>query len=342
MKRLTVNVVVLLTVLFFQSGDVVADPTIIGNALVAGMKSLGAKPGAKDICVLTNANYVRLQGTTTEAYVDIIASKTGCSVGKRNFLFVNLRVQQGLLICLLNATTNQLYVIRYDGEKVRSEQIMMSEKKMRERGYLRTIGQGILGADGFSVATILGAWKIGAPYDLLKAGELHSHICPGTIMGYLTSKAILEHYALEDGEDYFLIGSPNECKEDVFQVMLGITPGSGKLAIKHLGEGQVEKNEKYKLMGILLRWSPELERRIGIVLGINRDALLTVTKLNKKMERGLKLAAIFDLIGYLTNYNDFFIPLKEFPVTPGLKRKLMMAGVNPYEELGMSGAGHVE
>ncbi|MDH3347325.1 MAG: FmdE family protein [Desulfobulbaceae bacterium] len=342
MKRLTINIFISFVVLFFVSGYALADPAIVSNAIVGAMKSLGIKPGAKDICVLTNANYVRLQGNTTESYVDVIANKTGCSIGKKNFLFVNLRVQEDLVICLLNATTDQLYVIRYDGDKLRSEQIVMSEKKMRERGYLRVLGQGVLGADGFSVATILGAWEIGAPYDLLKAGELHGHICPGTIMGYLTSKAILDQYPLDAGEGYYLIGSPNECKEDVYQVILGITPGSGKLAIKHLSEGQVEENEKFKLMGILLRWSSEMDRRIGVVLGINRDALLTVTKLDKKMERGLKLAAIFDLMGYLDNYNDFFIPLKEFSVTPGLRRKLMMAGVNPYEELGMSGSGHVE
>jgi len=337
-KHVLFNMLLFMVIAFF-SCRVEAGTGDVHKALVDGMKILGAKHGAQSLAVLTNANYARLQGKTTEVYVDMIAEATGCSIGRRNLLFVNLRVQKDLLICLLDAVGDKCHVIRYDGLEIRAETIAMDEKLMRERSYMRSLGQSILGEDGFGVATILGAWEKGAPYDLLKVGELHSHICPGVIMGYIVSQAIMEHYPLADREDYYLIGSPNECKEDVYQVMLGITPGSGKMAIKHLGEGQVEENEKIKLMGILLRWSPELERRIGVVLGINRDAMLAVTKLDKKMERGLKLAAIFDLIEYLPHYNDFFIALKEFPVDPGLRRKLMLAGVNPYEELGLQGGG---
>ena len=337
MKKHVLSKVLLFFIMIFLSGRVEAGSNVVHQALMDGMKILGVERGAQSLAVLTNANYVRLQGKTTEIYVDMIAQATGCSIGRRNLLFVNLRVQKDLLICLLDAAGDKCHVIRYDGSGIKAETLAMDEKLMRERGYLRTLGQSILGEDGFSVATILGAWEKGAPYDLLKVGELHSHICPGVIMGYIVSQAIMEHYPLADREDYYLIGSPNECKEDVYQVMLGITPGSGKMAIKHLEEGQAEENEKIKLMGILLRWSPELDRRIGVVLGINRDAMLAVTKLDKQMERGLKLAAIFDLIEYLPHYNDFFIALKEFPVDPGLRRKLMLAGVNPYEELGLKG-----
>lgn len=299
------------------------------------MKVLALEKGAEDLGVLTNARYVRLGGETTERYVSILETLTGCSFSKGNFLFFNERPKESLLIVLANRKTMQAVVIRYDGSKGQSKFLSLTDNDIQAPDFYFNATLGASGKETFNIVTILSAWFAHAPYDFLQCTELHGHLCPGVLFGYYSAKGLLEKYPLLEGEKYIFIASPNECKDDAFQVLLGLTPGKKNLIVKPVHKDQIQKKEGIILTGIMIKWNENKKNGLGIVLGIDAAAIQAVTKVNQHMPPNMKILAVRKLVKHLDDSADFFTVEREFPVDIALKEQLMLAGTNPYVVLGM-------
>ena len=332
MKKISLFCFILLS---YAASGVCAESGL--TALVgSSLQQLQVAKGSGDLAALTNANYVRLRGQTTEKYVDEIAAATGCSVGKGNMLFFNERPHNVILVALGNKKTFQSIVLRYEGEAWTSGPLSLRGEDMEKADYFWKAVQGVGGKQSFHVISILGAWMLGVPYDYLKSAELHSHICPGLFFGYIMAKGVEANMPLREYENYIYIGSPNECKEDAMQVVLGVTGGKRTMFIKKLAQNQLVEIPGRVITGIVVRWSKMENKGTGLVVSIDLDAIKKVTKVGKEMPANLKLLAARKLNGRLTETEMFFRIEKEFQVDKELKEKLVMAGVNPYELLAMT------
>ncbi len=333
--RLCSSSVVFIFVLLLLPVNGISQVSGITPFVQDAMKMLALEKGAEDLGMLTNARYVRLDGKTTEQYVYDIETLTGCSIGKGNLLFFNERPDEALLIVLAHRKTMQCVVIRYDGIKGKVNALSLKESDIRDPDFFWNATPGASGKETFHIASILSAWFAGAPYDFLQCAELHGHVCPGIIFGYFTAKGIAAKYPLRPGEKYIFIASPNECKDDAVQVVLGLTPGKKNLIVKPVNKGQIKKAADKIITGILIKWSDNENKGLGVVLAVDLAAVKAVTEVDQQMPRNLKLLAVRRLFGRLPDYLDFFSVEKEFPVTRELKEKLVRAGTNPYVVLGM-------
>lgn len=95
----------------------------------------------------------------------------------------------------------------FDGDALTKAKAQINpEKILSAEGWSEV--QKTFGPDAFSLTSILFGWALGAPWGLLKAAELHDHLCPGLISGYLLMNFIRERYPLEEGKSYLFIACP--------------------------------------------------------------------------------------------------------------------------------------
>lgn len=333
--RMFCRLTVCLFILLWLPGNGFAEVSGITSLVQNAMKVLALQKGAEDLGVLTNARYVRLGGKTTEQYVSALETLTGCSIGKRNLLFFNERPQNALLIALANRKTKEAIVIRYDGSQGKSKFLSLRDNNIQDPEFFFNATLGASGKETFHIVTILSAWFAHAPYDFQQCTELHGHLCPGVLFGYFTAKGLLERYPLLEGEKYIFIASPNDCQDDAIQAVLGLTPGKRNLIVKPVHKKQIEKKEGVILTGIMIKWSEFKQKGLGLVLGVDSDAIQAVTKVDQQMPRNMKILAVRKLLEHLDDSADFFTVEREFPVSKELKEQLMQAGTNPYVVLGM-------
>ncbi len=340
MKRKTVLFATLAGCLFALlwlpvSGVAAVSP--IAGLIQDAMKVLALEKGGEDLGVLTNARYVTLSDKTTEHYITDIENLTGASMGKGNLLFFNERPKDSLLIIVAHRSKMQCVVIRFDGTQGETKFLSLKDSDLRDSDFFWNATLGASGKETFNIVSIISAWFAGAPYEFMHCVELHGHICPGIFFGYFTSKGILEKYPLLRGEKYILIASPNECKDDAFQVLLGLTPGKQNLIVKPVDKRLIKQKAGHYATGILIKWSESKQSGLGVVLSIHFDAIKAAIKMDfgQHSSRNEKLLAARKLTEHLSEYADFFSVEKEFTVTKELKNELMRAGTNPYVLLGM-------
>ncbi len=326
---------VCLFVLLWLPGSGFAAVSGITPFVMDAMKVLKLEKGAEDLGVLTNARYVRLGGKTTEQYVPVLEALTACSIAKGNLLFFNERPEESLLVALANRKTMQAVVIRYDGSQGKSKFLSLKDSDIQDPEFFWNATLGAAGKETFHIVSILSAWFANTPYDFRQCAELHGHLCPGVLFGYFTVKGLLQKYPLLPGEEYIFIASPNECKDDAFQVLLGLTPGKRNLVVKPVDKKQIKTNTEMLLSGIILKWSRSKQQGLGIVVGIDSDAIQKITKVNQQTPRNMKILAVRTLLDHLDDSADFFTAEREFPLSKALKEQLMQAGTNPYVLLGM-------
>ncbi|MDY6836378.1 MAG: FmdE family protein [Thermodesulfobacteriota bacterium] len=299
----------------------------VRDAIKKGLKELKADKGSTELCAITDATYVRVNGKTSEAYVDVIQEETGCSVGKGNLLFFHRATCHPLKIALFRKENKQCFVIDCDGDKVQTQQYDLGLEVTSKPGFWKEVG-GPLAPDAFTVGTIAHAWASGAPQDLLKCAEFHNHLCAGVSSGYMIAKVIRDRYPLKKGERYTWIASPAFCKEDAVQMLLDVTAGKKSLIVEKLTESQ-EKNIAFENpAGILVVWNQKKGKGKGVVFDFNWDKAR-----RKDMD---KLKTMLGMLPYLERPDAFVGVVKEFDVTPQMLQRLTTAETNPYKWLDLT------
>ncbi|MDY6989318.1 MAG: FmdE family protein [Thermodesulfobacteriota bacterium] len=299
----------------------------VRGAVREGLKELKADKGSAELCAITDATYVRVNGKTSEAYVDVIQEETGCSVGKGNLLFFHRTTGHPLKVALFCKDIKQCFVISYNGDQVQTQRYDLGLEVASKPGFWKDV-DGPLAPDAFTVGSMAHAWASGAPQDLLKCAEFHNHLCAGVSSGYMIAKFIMKSYPLGKGERYTWIASPVSCKDDAVQMLLDVTPGKKSLVGEKLTESQ-EKNIGFENpAGILVVWDQKKSKGKGVVFDFNW----------KKAQRKDKdkLKTMLGMLPYLERPETYVGIIREFDVTQQMLERLTRAERNPYKWLDLA------
>lgn len=350
MKTIAILSLIMLLCSGFTGTAAADDPIDITSAVQDAMVALGVTSPTPDLCVLTDAGYVKVDGKTTQGCIAILREETGCSIGDGNLLTIHRPTDKPLWFAIFdNATKDCVYTIYKDDAFTATKVNIAEENTTTNNGWI--VVKKAIGPDAFSIACIANAWGYGAPYDLLKCAEFHNHLCPGLMSGYLITDYILENYPLGAGESYTWIGCPNWCKEDAIQVRLDLTSGK-TLLIGKQRSGELFVKEK-PLAGILIRWNSTSESGRGVAFRYDWGEMcnLSGTNLSDFKPPGGKTNPIFwttrikGSLGFIPYINDpgTFVSLAadEFTVTSGQLARVKEAGVDPYVEFGLEAPAEV-
>lgn len=297
----------------------------IRGAIRDGLKDLNAKKGDAQLCAMTDATYVRVNGKTSEHYVGLIQEETGCTVGKGNLLFFHRHMNYPLKIAIFRRDTKECVVISYDGRETKAKKYDLGLDASSEPGFWKKVDPP-LAPDAFTIVTFLHAWAMDAPHDLLKCAEFHNHLCPAVTAGYMIARFVMSKYPLQKGERYKWIASPLYCKDDVVQVLLDVTAGKKDLYMRRLTKAEKEDLKYKNVAGILLVWNKNDKRGNGVVVEFNWD----------KARKKDKLKMMLGMIPYLEKPHEFVRVVKEFDVTPQILERLTMAETSPYKWLDLT------
>lgn len=337
MKRMTAIVIFFLTILFFLSNPL-SSCTEIEKAISEAIAELGLERGDRRMAVLTNLGYVETKGISMLELGKILERTTGCRQWEGNLLFFHSRQERPLRIAILRKDKGDLACISCEGGILKMVKTNISIDRIVDKNGISEV-QKVLGADTFSIVSILLAWSFGAPYPLLKAGELHNHICPGLIHGYMIANFIKEKYPLTEGQSYVFISSPPWCKDDTIQTILDLTPGKRTLFVMGLAEEQKSKLLDKDVAGILIIRQKEKKEMKGAVIRFDTQKLhLSLgAQIDEKnpLESRLKLVSL--LIPNLGKHNEFVSVAKEFDLDQSMLQRITQAGKNPYSEIGFEG-----
>jgi formylmethanofuran dehydrogenase subunit E-like metal-binding protein len=271
-------------------------------------------------------------------------------MGKGNLLFFHRSVTNPLKIVLFEKDTGDAVVITHNGKKSEKINLRMGGDEATKPDGWKQI-QGKIGADAFSLVGIADAWAKGAPFDFLKCCEFHNHICPGVSSGYQIGRFILEKYPLNQGESYSWIASPNWCKDDAIQILLDLTPGKQSLFVKNLTADQkmavMGEKPADNIAGILVIWNNKANNGKAVAFRYNWGKAREVSGVAGEdfAPKGGKSNPIFwisrlkrnaGLMPYLTKPADFVKVVKEVEITPQMYTEMTIAGVNPYEVIGLT------
>jgi len=332
-KRITLFLLALLLCSCADGKDSSQD---VSELLQGAVQTLGVEKGSPDLCILTDATYVKLGGGTTETYVEMIGRETGCSIGKGNLLFFQRPARYPLIVAVFNRATEDCVVIRTDGQKGGLVRLQMQRERISKPEFWQKTRGGLSHADVFGLVTILSAWSLKAPYDFLKCAENHGHVCPGLAFGYFMAQTIEKKYPLRENEKYVFIATPNFCGDDAVSLILGLSAGKKNLIVNALTPAQKEEWSIRKGAGILVKWKEWDKSGQGLVLAVDIPRIREKTGFKKPVGGAQASAqAVLRLIPYLSGSKEFVRVVREFPVSHELMQELTSAGKNPYDVVGL-------
>ncbi|MCD4814995.1 MAG: hypothetical protein K8R06_01185 [Methanosarcinales archaeon] len=320
------------------TGIAAADDSIdITGAVQDAMTALGVTSETSGLCVLTDAGYVKVDGETTQACIATLRKETGCSIGDGNLLTIHRSINSPFWFVIFdNATKYCVYTIYEDGAFDATKVNIDGENATTSDGW--NAMKDALGSDAFTIVTIANACGYGAPYDFLKCVEFHNHLCPGVTSGYMLADYLLEEYPLGAGEKYVVISCPIWCKDDALQVMLDTTVGKRSIFAKNMPAHDEDAIEN--AAGIYIVWNTTLGSGTGHVLSFDFDHARNVSDVTESDFNTYPMASRikmdWGMMPYLNQPETFVSTLHTFNVTSDLLKRLELAGVDPYVEIGLA------
>lgn len=302
-----------------------------GGPLSRAMETLKAAKGDPQILVLTNAPYVRQKNLDSMALLGQAQEITGAMVGRGNLLFFQRPQNHPFCLMLFKKSSGQAVIISQDGAGWAEDTLDLGPDHISDPAFWKSVKTTYkAGRDMFTLAGMSTAWAQGAPYDFLKAAELHNHICPGLTSGYLLAHFILGHYPLAPGERYTIVSSPVWCKEDALQVILDCTAGKHGLVVKTLSKAQKEKISVPDPAGFLLIWNAKAKTGKGVALSFDFKAFKALYPENTP-----KAASLLFTIPLLKTPERFVSVAREFVLDETRHKAMTQAGTNPYQIAGL-------
>jgi formylmethanofuran dehydrogenase subunit E-like metal-binding protein len=300
-----------------------------------GLRELKTTKGDPNLCVITDASYVMINNKSTEDYIDTIQEETGCSIGRGNLLLLHRPENYPLKIVIYRKDIKECVSIHYDGKKATYINLGIDPSKTFKPEAWENTKKGLGASDAFTIVGLANAWAAGAPYDFFQCVEFHNHICPGIISGYLIAKYIAKKYPLKTGEKYTFISCPEWCKDDAIQVLLDLTPGKKNMYVKSLSDVQKNMLLDSTVAGILVIENRVENEGTAFILNFNWKEETSGTSGDKISDPNhRKLQTILNFIHHLNKPENFVHVLKQYDLSADKLKRLTIAGINPYEELG--------
>ncbi len=318
-------ILLVMTILFAMTAMTAVATTLVEN-LSRAMQTLKVKKGDRNLLLLTDAPYVKVDGKFALPYLDTVQDKTGCTVGKGNLLFFQRSQSHPLRLLLMRKTDGSAVIISRVEKDWVSENMNIGPASISSPAFWEGAKTLKAGKDIFTLAAIAAVWAKGGPYDFLKSAELHNHICPGLTSGYLIAHYIQNHFPLKEGERYTIVSCPAWCKEDALQVILDCTPGKHGMVVKHLSKAQIEKISFANPAGMVLVWDAKAKTGKGYALTFDFDKLKALSPKDSP-----KAATVLAALDHLQDPDQFVATAAEFDLDETLFDGIVQAGSNPYE-----------
>ena len=299
------------------------------------MDKISFEKNDPNVLAMTNGGYAIVGKKTTEKSIDGVMARTGCTIGKANLLIIHRAKWKSLWFVFFNKKTGMGVYLEVNRSVL--DQNIDEFQNLPDETLFTTIetadfkGENLPEFNGNKgVIAIARLWATGVPYDFLQAIQFHNHFCPGITSGYLIIKYLDKYLPIQEpGETYSIIACPPWCKDDAFQVIFDTTTGKKGLSAVHMTRGQIQQLPG-GIAGIFIRWNSKAKKGHGLVLTFNWSKKLKIPAGTPKSERAMIM------MKYVDNPEVFISTLKEFEVSSEEElNKLKIAGVNPYEELGL-------
>lgn len=342
------------------------------------MKELPFNKGETNILALTDAGYVaKITDYTTEKALDGVMLTSGASRGKGNLINVHKPYNAPLWFAFFDKRSKDCVYLEADSEvlktyldrekterevalsdfmnladeeiftRVAKENIDANKLLTDPEPWQEKMVANVFGGNEFSIVTLSNVWAKGLPNDFLKCAELHDHICPGLISGYLIAEYVKKELPSADPRrEYTVIAVPPWCKDDVLITIFETNVGHKRMFVKWLTKEQraaLPKDAK-NVANIIIKEDQETGEREGIVVAFNWNKAFEGSGTNATDLRDfgtykwwwVRLKMDLWLMDYLDRPETLVSTLKRFTVdSPGEIEKLKSAGVNPLVELGI-------
>ncbi len=358
-------------------GDNLSVLHLVGfRATEIAMKELGFEKGDYNILVLTDAGYVAKIGNyTTERALDGVMIASGCSRGKNNLVNVHRPYNAPLWFaffdrrskdCVYLEVNSSVLKMYLDEERVDRERALSDFMKLRDDEIFSKVSkenidanrllknpnewqekmkEKVFGGNEFSIITIANLWAKGLSSEYIRVAELHDHVCPGLISGFMIAEYLKKHFPSENPRfEYYVIAIPPWCKDDALIQIFETNVGHRRMFVKWITDEQRKElpgNAK-NVANIVVRWKDG--KGEGIVLTFDWDKADRMCGINGSDFRDFKsykwwwarLKMDMLLIDYVDRPEEFVKEVKRFEVkSPSEFYRLASAGVNPLEEIGL-------
>lgn len=215
------------------------------NKAIGLFKAMGIDLEKDDskLTVFTSAGYVRLNGQTTDMVWDGIYDVLGSRLSRATLLPVHTALWKSLVFDFAyeNGTKVVTVSLKYDA----------------------TTGQLVKTTQNYNIEDVL---LYDPPYDSLMAWLWHNHVCGGSSPGYLLTDYIYDNYPLGNDEQYIYVTTNDNCKDDILQYLLGVSPGAGTYYNQRLTSEETAYGNGTNV-GILIKWNKKT--KTGTVTIIN-------------------------------------------------------------------------
>jgi formylmethanofuran dehydrogenase subunit E-like metal-binding protein len=342
------------------------------------MEELKFERGDPDVLALTDAGYIANIGKyTTEKALDGVMITSGASPGKGNLVNVHKAYNSPLWFaffdkegkdCIYLEVKSDVLQTYLDREKTGRDAAVKDFLKLRDdEVFVKTAKENInaerllgnpeawqqkmvakvFGGNEFSLITIANLWAMGLPNDFLRVVQLHDHICPGLLSGYLITEYVKEKLPASDPrQEYTIIAIPPWCKDDALIQLFETNVGHKKLYVMNLTAEQKKQlpQEAKNVANIIIRWETGAETGDGIVVAFDWDKAYEGIGTNAQEFTSFdtyqwwrtRLKMDIWIMDYLDEPEVLISTIKTFTVANTAEiNKLTSAGSNPLVELGI-------
>ncbi|MGQ9509610.1 MAG: FmdE family protein [Thermodesulfobacteriota bacterium] len=305
------------------------------------------------LLTLTNASFVKLGKEETLPLLDVIYEKVGCSLGKKNLILLRSSPNRSLYLFFFNREKGRiayfeihpsLSLRNLDGKREEDifskmtlldfqwEEILRKPSEWEKRFKEKFFGE--IESRLISIAIL---WIEGLPQEVMRAVELHDHLCPGLLSGYYITKFVLDELTPMEGMDYFVIGSPVWCKDDMVQSMLNTTPGKRNFVVLPLTEKEKEHLKDQNVTGIFLQFNKKSGGGKGLVVGFDWKRLEKDAGFDRERFPGTwRLWLALYMTRHLNDYLKYIYVIKKFDIEKGEKpENYFSVKLNPWEKIGL-------
>ncbi|NPA23947.1 MAG: hypothetical protein GXO23_06620 [Crenarchaeota archaeon] len=201
----------------------------------------------------------------------------------------------------------------------------------------------------FSIVTLVTVWSHNAPSLLLLASELHNHVCPGLLSGFLMYRYLMDNDMISSQDKVYIIASPVYCKDDVYVQLFDASPGKRRIIVKLLPWSEQDEISKIlggNVAGIVIAYNPKTDSGVAYILAFNWTRVHIFLKKYHTSFHGpswwvSRMISDIYMLKYVNNPSYFVKVLRTIHFKghvwryPSLFYKLGRAGVDPYVALGV-------
>jgi len=310
--------------------------------------------GRGNLLAITNASFARVRGEETISLLDLIQQQTGCSQGAKNLIALRSAPDRPLYLFFFNREREEAAYLELKPEvdwrewmgedrgeifsrvtlaELPVEDILADPAKWEKRFQ----AEKMFGGDEIRLASISLLWREGLPQELIKALEIHDHICPGLLSGYFLVRFLLDQLSPHRDADYFVVSSPVWCKDDLVQSVLNVTVGKENLIVFPLSDSEKEHLADPNAAGIFFQRHRRMGGAKGIVLGFDWRRMAEDARLEGDWYSwGSRLRLALFMARHREEYARYVYTIKRLQLEPGEELKgYFPMGDNPWKRVGL-------